>query len=125
MGEKAWRLLDPRLIESIDTLRRLLGKSITVNSWMWAGPGGNTQRGFREPSSSVGAQYSQHRFGRAVDLDVKGMTAQEVRDFIVEHEDELPYITWMEAGVSWVHLDVRNINEKSRDEAGGIRFFGA
>jgi len=55
---------------------------------------------------------SPHIFGAACDFHVKGMTAERVRLWIVEHEDELPYPVRLEDGVRWVHLDVLNNSDK-------------
>ena len=49
---------------------------------------------------------SAHLLGKAVDFDVKDMTAQEVRDWIVENSDLFPFKIRLEDKVSWVHLDV-------------------
>jgi hypothetical protein len=35
------------------------------------------------------------------------MTAEEVRQWIIEHAEELPYPVRLERGVSWVHMDTR------------------
>jgi hypothetical protein len=54
---------------------------------------------------------SAHVMGRAIDFDVKGMTAEQVRLWLVEVEDILPYKIRLEnkmngKQISWVHLDV-------------------
>ena len=63
-GEKAWELLDNRMLMTLDRLREIYGP-ITVNDWSWGGE--NQWRGLRTPESPVGTIYSQHRFGRACD----------------------------------------------------------
>ncbi len=59
-------------------------------------------------TGKVGAKYSQHRFGRAVDFDVKGISAETVRNDI--RKGYFSEITCIEADVNWVHIDVRNAN---------------
>lgn len=106
-GEKAIQLLDKSLILFIDNLRSHLGKPITINNWLW---GGDLQyRGLRTPDSDVYSKYSQHSYGRAVDFDVKGMSAEEVRHFLVQHRyfHWIEPVTFIEDDVSWVHVDVR------------------
>jgi hypothetical protein len=117
-GQKAWRFFDPRLLETIDWIREKLGKPITVNDWRWEGD--FDERGLRcnmddlvRAKTNKGDIYlSAHVLGMATDFDVEGMTAQEVRDWLVEHQDELPYPVRLEEGVSWVHLDVEDMGVK-------------
>ena len=51
--------------------------------------------------------------GKAIDFDVKGMTADEVREWLIENEDLLPYKIRLEhkinktgKTITWVHMDV-------------------
>ncbi|BCV28484.1 D-Ala-D-Ala carboxypeptidase family metallohydrolase [Shewanella algae] len=76
--KKAWQLFDPRLLKLLDQLRELFDAPITVNNWFWGGQFSN--RGLRTSASSYYRPYSQHSFGRAVDFDVKGLTADESRE---------------------------------------------
>ena len=50
---------------------------------------------------------SQHRAGRALDFDIVGLTAQEVRDEIDNNLEKFRCIGGIERGVCWVHLDLR------------------
>jgi hypothetical protein len=107
-GEKAWQLIDPKLIFLIDELRETFG-SATINNYEW---GGDRQwSGLRTKDSPYYSAYSQHTFGRAVDMLFKEHTADEVRQAIVKAPDKwlgiCPSIT-LEDGVSWLHIDVRN-----------------
>ncbi len=43
---------------------------------------------------------------------MEGMTASEVRIWLKQHEDRLPYPVRLEDGVDWVHLDCRNAGVK-------------
>jgi len=103
-GEKSWQIFDDRIILSIQKLRDYFDKPITINNWF---SGGQFKfRGFRPPSCTIGAIVSAHRFGRAIDFDVAGMKAEEVRQVIIQkHEELFPLIMRMEAGVNWVHID--------------------
>ncbi|MFW1503910.1 hypothetical protein ACEWBU_23935, partial [Vibrio parahaemolyticus] len=55
--------------------------------------------------------------GQAVDLISNHYTAQELRDLIIKHKDRFPYLTRMEEGVSWLHLDVFNLPEDAPENA--------
>lgn len=106
-GEKAIQLMDRELLVFIDKLRETLDRSITINNWKWGGP--FQYRGLRTPDSDVYSQYSQHSFGKALDFDVKGMTAKQVRQWIIDnrHLDWVKPIGFIEDGVNWVHVDTR------------------
>lgn len=102
-GEKAWELLDPRALHILYRLRETFGPVI-VNDWH---RGGNNQwRGFRSDQTPVGAKYSQHRYGRAFDCTLE-KPAEEVRQYILAHPEEFPYLTTIEAETSWLHFDCR------------------
>ena len=49
---------------------------------------------------------SGHPLGKAWDFTVKGMTAQEVRDWLKTNQILLPYPIRVESDVTWVHIDV-------------------
>lgn len=119
----AWGLFDARILWTFDQLRDRFGP-LVVNDWYWREGGqGNTQRGFRPPESTVGASYSQHRFGRALDCLPARTTAEEIRADIRNHPEREAYqfITGVESGVSWLHVDCRNWDRARH----GILFFNA
>jgi len=111
-GENAWRFFDPRLLETMLFIREYFGKPIYVNGWKYGRS--FSQRGLRENTGSVvrkkcqeGKLYlSAHVFGQALDFDVKGMTANEVRERLIDLADILPHPIRLEANVNWVHLDI-------------------
>jgi hypothetical protein len=111
-GEKCWMFFDSRLLWTIDKIREKYG-SVIINNWLWGGT--FEQRGFRE-SNAIGAQNSQHKFGRAVDFHLKSMNCKEMRDLIKAkpNNEEFQYITAIEdfENMNWVHIDVRNWNKK-------------
>ena len=111
-GENAWRFFDPRLFEVMLFIRTELNKPIYANKWH---KGKNlSQRGLRENTCSIvkgktlddKMYLSAHVFGQALDFDVKGMSAEEVRQWLVQKADELPHAIRLEKGKTWVHLDV-------------------
>lgn len=107
-GERAWRFMDYRLLYALLIVREGLGKKITVNS------GKRRQRGFRSIVQQMVKSYfykdklyvSAHMLGKAVDFDVEGMTADQVRTWIVDNQNLFPFKIRLEAKVSWVHMDV-------------------
>jgi len=105
-GERSLMFLDIRVLKLIDAIRIYFNSPMTINNWNTGG--GFKNRGFRNPKSSVGASYSQHRFGRAVDFDVRGKTADQVRQIILNNQHIHPFseITRMELGTNWVHIDL-------------------
>lgn len=111
--EYAWNFFDPRLLDTLLVIREKIGKPIYVNNWDM---GGNfTQRGFRcnicplvkEKTALEKLYITAHNQGMGVDFDVKGMSAEEVRKWIVDNKIFLPHPIRLESDVNWVHLDVR------------------
>lgn len=105
-----WTILfDERLLRSIDTIREQFGP-MTVNDWHIGG--NNELRGYRPPSCVIGADLSQHRFGRAADLIPSRADADEIRNDIIEDQMGRPYryIGGLEMKISWLHIDVRQRN---------------
>ena len=109
-GELAWELLDTRLLDNLDSLREQLDTPLTVNDWHTNG--NRTQSGLRQYGSDYYSGYSQHTFGRAV--DVIGFDAEEIRRKIREREIILPHPASFERGVTWLHMDVRNSSDHVR-----------
>ena len=113
-GRRAWRFFDRRLLDSILWVRINIDASITVNNWKWGGQ--FDERGLRTNISPLvrkktGLYLSAHLRGAALDFDVKGYTAPEVREWLKDHAPELPHKIRLEdslngKALSWVHLDV-------------------
>ncbi len=110
-GDTAWRFFDKELLENLLFIRENIDKPITINNWL---RGGNfSQRGLRENTCQIVKSrtddnklyLSAHVLGKAVDFDVKGMTAKEVRMWIVENKDRMPHKVRIERKVNWVHMD--------------------
>jgi len=108
-GEKSLWLLDQNMLKMIDGIREFFGKPVMINNWH---TGGEFQyRGYRPPDCKEGAKYSQHKFGRAADMDIKDYTAAEARGEIIKNQKS-PFLSWitvLEDDVTWVHADCRNI----------------
>ena len=106
-GEKAWELLDERLLISLDLLRNRFGP-MTVNNYYWGKD--REWSGLRTSDSPYYSRYSQHSFGRAADCLFANKTAEEVRKEIINNPNNADFelIGSLELGVSWLHFDVRN-----------------
>lgn len=111
---KLWSMFDGRMLYTADQLRERFGPML-VNTWRY---GGSFQfRGWRPWDCKIGARLSQHKFGRAPDLDPRDVSPEEIRaDIIAQSKDPklwfsgpYRYITCIEAGTpTWLHFDVRN-----------------
>lgn len=110
-GSSSVWFIDPKIVTLAQFIRERLGKPCTINNW--ASGGSYQYSGFRPPKCSVGASMSQHRFGRAIDLKVKGMKADEVREDIIKNFDiyKKAGLTTIEDGAyapTWCHIDIRD-----------------
>jgi len=104
-GEQAFQFFDDRALITLDQLRSKFGKAI-VNDWHWLGK--FDSRGFRLPFDSDGAFLSAHKRGQAFDVTFVDKSASYVREYVLKHPDEFPYINAIEADVNWFHFDTRN-----------------
>ena len=106
-GEKAWELLNPLLLETIDTIKeRFPDGSMTINNWLWNG--NREWSGLRTPDSPWYSMTSQHSFGNAIDAVFSKYTAEEIRQDIIDNPDIYPHVKGIETDISWLHIDVRN-----------------
>ena len=118
LGDRAWILLDGRILWTLDALRETLDVPLVVNNWK---AGGNfQQRGFR--TVAIDARYSQHMCGRATDFDIQGNNAEAFRNQVRlgYFAKELRYITRIEDGVNWIHIDCADIERRGNK---AIHFF--
>jgi len=110
-GENAMQLLDYRIVMALDHLREVIGKPIVVNNWINGGQ--YRESGLREFQTSTGAKFSQHKFGRAMDIKVSGLTPKQVHAIIHENEQffiKNQLITTLENPnftKTWTHIDCR------------------
>ena len=115
LGSRCLLLFDDRLLRQADLLRRLLGP-LLVNTWKWDdSDSARKYSGFRSCRYAHGAKYSQHRFGRALDLipkadyspeKVEGMRREIIRN-IRQGTEDVRFIRAIEDEVNWLHIDVR------------------
>ncbi len=110
-GARSIELIDPRMILLAQFIRTGIGKSITINNWFSGGKRVNS--GLRTFTGTVGATWSQHRYGNAIDIQVAGITPEEVHEFLFKHEKTLIEKGWLttlehlDDTPTWSHLDNR------------------
>ncbi len=109
---KLWNLFDDRALITNDQLREVFGK-IIINDWHW---GGNYKdSGFRTPDCKIGAEWSQHKFGRGFDLKFKDTDVKTVRHRILQNKQQFEFINSIELGTpTWLHFDTRNVKKSER-----------
>jgi hypothetical protein len=105
-ADSLW-FMDCRMTWTADAAREYFGVPITINDWLWGGR--FKYRGYRPPQCTEGAENSQHRLAQALDFDVKGISAEEVRQEIKTHPSEpaFRFVTTVEDSVNWNHWDCR------------------
>ena len=111
-------LLHGDLQKLVVWIREAIGRPIFANNWAIGGQ--FSQRGYRtndDPVCKVHkfATGSAHFKGKALDFDVKGMTAEQVRRWLHDNQESAPVRFRVEKGVNWVHVDV--MPHKASDKA--------
>lgn len=109
-GDRSQWFIDPKLVEIAEFIRAEFDLPVTINNWHIGGK--FQERGYRVPTTTTGARYSQHKFGNAIDFNIQGIPSPEVAEWIkasfaylkplgltaMEHPDDTP---------TWTHVDVR------------------
>jgi hypothetical protein len=118
-GERAWSLMDDRILQGADWLRETFGPAVINGKY-----GGKvfTESGLRDPfdTTSKSAKWSQHKFGRALDLKFTKVSVKEVYDYILANQPEARShgITTVEDIAftgNWLHIDARKLPETFPD----------
>lgn len=103
------RLIDSRIITIAQYLRDKFG-SLTINDWNIGGH--YSESGFRRFDTNTGAQFSQHKYGRAIDCKFKDKTPKEVSEYILNNQSEfldigLTVLENVNKTTTWLHCDCR------------------
>ena len=111
-------LLHPDLQKLVVWFREALCRPMYANNWAIGGQ--FSQRGYRTNDDPVCkaqkfAPGSAHFKGKALDFDVKDMTAEHVRKWLYDNQESAPVRFRVEKGVNWVHVDV--MPHKASDKA--------
>ena len=123
--DDSWQFISTDLLYVMLVIREKLAKPITINNWHRGGM--MQQRGLRDNLTPIFKKkfvqdtlyLSGHVLGMAVDFDVAGMTASEVRVWLVKNADALPCKIRLEnllrgEPISWVHLDVKYVESNPK-----------
>lgn len=104
--------LDPLWFIDIDMIKL----AIFTRNWFDAALIINTpnlqNRGYRTPHSTVGAKLSQHKFGKAFDSNVVGLSAAKMHQEIIDNQKAfmnmgLTTLEDISFTKTWVHQDKR------------------
>ena len=109
-GVKGLELMDVNVLRFIDRLRKNLGVPLTVNNWSVGG--GYSQSGLRDVGhygsyAAMERSFSTHKYGKALDFRSNHMFPHEIRKHIIENQHLYPMVSFMEVGITWVHVDCR------------------
>lgn len=105
-GERSWQFLDTDYLAALLVIRRdILQLPMICNT------SSATQRGLRcnvcELVKEKKKNYlSSHILGKAGDFTVKGLTAEQARERIIQNAHLLPCNIRLEDKVTWLHIDV-------------------
>jgi hypothetical protein len=113
-GDFAWNFFDIRLLILEEAIHSRLGKDFNILINNWEEHGTFSQRGLRCPLCQLmqdvykgGKLFMDpHAFGKAIDQDFQGMTAEEGRQYLIDNKNFWPYPFRLESSVLWIHLDV-------------------
>lgn len=125
-GDKGLRWINPKLLSVMDFLREELGVAIIINNWKKGGS--YKYRGLRVKESDVWKELSDHSFGNACDFNANGLSANEIREKILnEYAEELKLLGLSAIedetyAPTWVHVSVADFSEwKDVKEINGIK----
>ena len=117
-GADSFQFFSTDLLHTLLVIRKNINRPITINNWHVGGT--FSQRGLRDNQTPIfkkkfvnnSLYLSGHVLGMAVDFDVQGLSAHEVRQWLVNNEEILPCKIRLEhllrgVEINWVHLDVK------------------
>lgn len=107
-----WRFqqkLDERIIFAQQRLIERFG-TMYLNDWKWGGD--NDSRGWRPPEDPDGAEYSDHKYGRALDSVPQEVELKEIHLDIADNPEwyldiGITTIESIEYATSWLHISNR------------------
>ena len=123
--DNSWFVFRTETLHCLLIIRKGLNVSITINDWFWGGI--YDERGYRDNLQPITSEktidgilyLSGHPLGCAFDLIAKGMTAEKVREWIIDNKHLFPCKIRLEhlkkgKPISWTHFDTKYFegNEK-------------
>lgn len=122
-GSRSWQFFNTDTLHVLLLIREGIDKPIIINNWRWQKHGIIfDERGLRtnvcdivKGKTDKNILYlSGHVLGIAIDFHINGMDAEDVRNWIIEHEDIFPCKIRLEhintrtgKPINWVHYDTR------------------
>ena len=108
-GAKCIWFIDSKIPRLAQFIRDWFGRPIILNTWKNSGQ--SEYRGYRPKYCEIGAEHSQHRFGRAIDFTIPGKRPEEIHRTIQDN-----YERFNDAGLTtiekdtptWTHVDIRS-----------------
>ena len=92
--------ISPELVKVLQKIRDHFGKPVTINS---------AYRTVTKNKAVDGATYSQHLYGMAADISIKGVTPKAVADYA---ETLLPKSGGIGIYKTFTHVDVRAVKSR-------------
>ena len=123
LGQKAWQLIDMRLLETLNQIKDAYGYTMVINTWFmqdWQRFGEMREFScFRPNTSTVGKPDGAHYRGMGVDIlffDAGGnlINSDTIRQKLMADCAKFPWIRCLEIGISWVHIDVMDENNSPK-----------
>lgn len=113
-GNNGLRYIDPQLIDIAEALRERFREPVTINNYYFKG--NFSLSGLRPHHTNIGAKFSDHKFGRAIDVKIRDVDPEDVRN-----EISINYPKWRDLGVTaielntptWTHISTANFNSKN------------
>lgn len=105
-GEKSIWFIDRRIVNAAEKIRTYFNVPMFINTWHWGGQ--YKERGFRSFGTTTGAQFSQHKFGRAIDFSFTNIKSDEVFEVITKKWADFGITTIEQGTRGWNHVDVRD-----------------
>lgn len=111
-GDRSLMFMDNRIIACANLFRETVGQPVYVNNYAM----GYTLSGLRPFNATIGATWSQHKFGRALDLKVLGWSSKAMFEVVMDNRNKfvLLGLTTIENPAKtvgkhqdWLHIDCR------------------
>jgi hypothetical protein len=117
--DESWFVFSTDTLHCLLLMREGLGKPFLINNWLWGGQ--FDERGFRDDTQPIlrnaaikkRLYLSGHVLGRAFDITVIGMEAEDARNWIIKNEVIFPCKIRLEhlkngVPISWLHFDTND-----------------
>lgn len=119
-GDDAWQFFETNILHVMLIIREGINKPIIVNTWITGGI--YDERGLRtnlceivvDKTNDNKLYLSGHVLGVAIDFKVKGISSDDVRQWIVDNQDLFPCKVRLENNVTWVHIDTKYLKRNPK-----------